>query len=156
MPRLILRLEPLQAQAAPPVIDLEAATRSNGAKNATLSRWSAAAAAAQDGCLVLDAEGRVVSLSAQAAELLGCSDRGIIGRPLLDVITLIDFDSGDTEPPYADRVAPLAVLVGGAAVHSLMRLRHPDDARATLDVCSVALHAPGGRVVGSLSFLAPL
>lgn len=154
--RLILRLEPLQQQPPAPVIDLDAATRTNGAKSATLTRWSAAAAAAQDGCLVLDPEGRVVSLSARAAELLDCSDGGAIGRPLLDVVTLIDFDSGETDPPYVDRIPPLAVLSGGSAVHSLIRIRHADDARTTLDVCSVALHDVVGVVVGSISFLSLL
>src|SRR5579884_3807978 len=117
VPSLILRLEPLAPESphrvpsdllgdvssdfpASPVIDLAAAddaaaeaapAAGSDPADPTLRRWSAAAAAAQDGCLVLDPQGQVVSLSATAAELLDCSDNGVIGRRLIDVTTLIDF-----------------------------------------------------------------
>jgi PAS domain-containing protein len=170
VPRLILRLEPLPG--AHPVIDLnaarspngvaapstiEAATApSNGKPDTSMARWSAAAAAAPDGCLVIDPAGRIVSLSAAAADLLDAGGAGSVGRPLLDVVSLIDFDSGDRAPDYARRIPPLAVLSGHGAVHSLLRVRHADDARVTLDVCSVPLHDTHGAIIGSLSFLAPL
>lgn len=163
VPRLILRLERLQPEPAQALADGARANHRMGSvvdlaghlpnTETTLGRWSATAAAAQDGCLVLDPQGHVVSLSATAAELLDCSDAGVIGRRLADVTELVDFDLGEPDPSYADRVPPLAALRSDSIVRSLMRVRHRDDSRVTLDVCGMPLHDAGGRVVGSLSFL---
>lgn len=169
MSSLILRLERLAPDDAPmtdptfaedasppmssrPLVDLA----SGGSTETALGRWSAAAAAAQDGCLVLDPDGQIVSLSATAAELLDCSDGGVIGRRLIDVATLIDFDTGELSPDYAERVPPLAALNTGNIARSLIRVRHRDDSPVTLDVCGVPLHDAAGRIVGSLSFVNPL
>jgi PAS domain-containing protein len=181
VPRLILRLERLQPEAAPPdstepakpappsdsstvpapdvapnglaagpVVDLSGAGPN---ADTTLGRWSAAVAAAQDGCLVVDPQGQVVSLSATAADLLDCSDAGVIGRRFEDVTELIDFESGETTAEYAHRIPPLAALTTGGTVRTLIRVRHRDDSVVTLDVCGMPLHDAAGRVVGSLSFL---
>jgi len=148
---LVLRLEPLQP--APVILDLE---RVPADVDTALGRWGSAVAAAQDGCLVLDAAGQVVSLSATAAELLGCSDSGVIGRRLVDVTTLIDFESGAADPEYVERTPPIAVLADGGVRRSLIRVRRRDQAPATLDICGMALHDGAGEIVGSLSWLAPL
>jgi PAS domain-containing protein len=150
VPSLILRLEPLQPP--PVVVDVDEPADSS----TPLGRWSAAVAAAQDACLVLDPDGRVVSLSATAAELLDCSDDGVIGRRFADIAALIDFETGETDPDYVSRIPPLAVLSGGGMGRSLIRVRHSDDAPVTLDVCAMALHDAAGRVVGSLSWFATL
>ena len=164
MSELILRLERLErtGRTLPPdgrardVVDLGNANRAAVAST-PLARWIAAVAAAHDACVVLDRDGQVLSMSAAAAELFGCSDIGVIGRPLLDVVEVVDFDSGGANPDYAARVAPLAVLANGSGLmRSLMRVRRRDAVRATLDVSSAPIHDGGRWTVGSVSFLAPV
>lgn len=158
MPSLILRLEQLPEDvtgAAPgsplrAVVDLD----DSDAPATPLARWSAASAAAHDPCLVLDRDGAIVSISASAAELLGCSDGGVIGRPLLEVIDVVDFETGSPNPDYATRITPLAVLEGQGLSRSVLRVRHPDDALVTVDTASTPVHDATGSVVGSVSFLA--
>ncbi|HEU5034992.1 MAG TPA: PAS domain-containing protein [Mycobacteriales bacterium] len=122
-----------------------------------LARWSAAVAAAHDPCLVVDPEGQVLSISTSAADLLGCSAAGVIGRRLLDVVDLVDFETGALEPDYAERIAPLAVLGnGGGLMRSLLRVRRPTGERRTIDASSAPLHDVHRNVIGSMSFLAPV
>lgn len=157
MPKLILRLEPLgRADATPSrhVVDLGDHGRVPAAST-PLARWSASVAAAHDPCMVVDPQGQVLSVSASAAELLGCSDAGVIGRRLLDVLDLVDFDTGALDPDYASRIAPLAVLANGhGLMRSLLRVRHPDGTRVTVDASSAPLHDVHSTVIGSLTFLA--
>ena len=120
-----------------------------------LARWIAAVGDAHDACMVLDCDGKVLSMSVAAADLLGCGDFGVIGRALLDVVEVVDFDSGGAGPDYAARVAPLAVLSAGSGLmRSLLRVRRRDAARVTLDASSAPIHGGSGRTVGSLTFLA--
>ncbi|MBV9291436.1 MAG: PAS domain-containing protein [Frankiales bacterium] len=158
MPKLILRLEPLASNdAAVPsrhVVDLGENGRAP-ASSTPLARWSASVAAAHDPCLVIDAQGQVLSLSVSAADLLGCSDGGVIGRRLLDVVELVDFDSGHPRPDYANRIAPLAVLhQSNGLMRSLLRVRRRDGSQLTIDTSSAPLHDVRGEIIGSLSFLA--
>src|SRR3954462_5841663 len=87
VPKLIMRLERLPGADNGPgarhVVDLGENGRAPAAST-PLARWSASVAAAHDPCVVVDVQGRVLSLSASAAELLGCSDAGVIGRSLTD------------------------------------------------------------------------
>jgi PAS domain-containing protein len=110
----------------------------------------------EDACLVLDPDGAVMSISAAAAELLGCGDSGVVGRPLLDVIDVVDLETGAPNPDYADRITPLAVLTGRGLMRSLMRIRHPDDALVTVDTASAPVHDESGETLGSISFLASM
>jgi PAS domain S-box-containing protein len=162
--KLILRLERLPgaardgesplAPSARHVVDLGDHGRSPVAST-PLARWSAAVAAAHDPCLVLDLEGQVLSLSVSGAELLGCSDAAVIGRPLLDVLHLVDFDTGALDPDYAARIAPLAVLQSGSGLmRSLLRVRTREGDRLTVDASSAPLHDVRGETIGSLTFLA--
>lgn len=161
MPKLILRLQPLDgslADSAPlrHVVDLGDHGRAPAAST-PLARWSASVAAAHDPAVVVDSDGQVISLSASAAELLGCSDAGVIGRPLLDVIDLVDFETGGLKPDYASRIAPLAVLTNSdGLMRSLLRVRHRDGSRLTIDASAAPLHDVRGEIIGSISFLAPV
>jgi len=122
-----------------------------------LARWSASVAAAHEPCLVLDAHGRVLSLSVSGASLLGCSDVGVIGRPLLSVVDVVDFETGASGPDYAVRVAPLAVLVEGTGLmRSLLRVRLDDGSVRTVDAAAAPIHDVHGSLVGSVTFLASL
>ena len=163
MTKMILRLERLPSPGAddaapePParhVVDLGDRGRAPSAST-PLAHWSAAVAAAHDPCIVLDPQGQILSLSATAAELLGCSEGGVIGRRLLDVMHVVDFDTGALGPDYAARIAPLAVLhAGSGLMRSLLRVRAPDGDRVTVDASSAPIHDARGATVGSLTFLA--
>lgn len=158
MSKLIMRLERLPGADAPAgprhVVDLGDHVRAPAAST-PLARWSASVAAAHDPCVVVDDQGQVLSLSASAAELLGCSDAGVIGRPLVDVVDLVDFETGASRPDYASRVAPIAVLANGnGLMRSLLRVRHRDGSKVTIDASSAPLHDVRGDIIGSLTFLA--
>lgn len=162
--KLILRLERLKAAETaeePPaparhIVDLGEHVR-QPATTSTLARWIATVAAAHDACVVLDADGKVASISAPAAELLGCGDTAVVGRQLLEVIELVDFDTGGARPDYAPRIAPVAVLGNGSGlVRSLIRLRRADGGRLTIDASAAPIHDARGETVGSFTFLAPV
>ena len=160
MTKLILRLERLQDADAPAatrhVVDLGDHTRAPAAST-PLARWIATVAAAHDPCLVLDADGQVLSVSSGAADLLGCSDAGVIGRRLLDVIDLVDFETGHSAPDYATRIAPLAVLAPSSGLmRSLLRVRQGDGPPLTVDASAAPIHDARGETVGSFTFLAPV
>lgn len=121
-----------------------------------LTRWSAAVAASHDPCFVLDSNGILISISVAAAELLGCGDSAVIGRHLLDVITLVDLDTGSADPDYATRITALAVLESPGLSRSLIRVRHEDNALVTLDMSSAPVHDVTGYTLGSVTFLAPI
>jgi PAS domain S-box-containing protein len=171
VPSLILRLESLDDSVEPDVdpddVGSDAAADPalpgqvdirDGAEGAAmphpLARWQAAVESAGDACLVLDARGSVVSASPAAVQALGCSDRPVRGRRLLDVIDVVDLDSGASHPDYAVRITPLATLGGRGLMRSLMRLRHPDGTLVTLDSTSAPLHDDDGETIGSVSFFA--
>ena len=164
MPKLVLRLHALPAgtlaDSATPrhVVDLGDRDRQPAAPTpTTLARWSRVTATSHDPCLLVDDHGRVVSMSPSAARLLGCDTEGVIGRHLLALIDLLDFDTGASAPDYAHRVAPLAVLQEGAGlVRSLMRVRHAAGQVHTLDAAAAPLHDADGQLVGSLTLFAQL
>ena len=164
MPKLLLRLHALPKgtlgdSAAPRhVVDLGDHPRAAaGLTPTTLARWSRVTATSHDPCLLLDGEGRVVSMSPTAAQLLGCGSDGVVGRQLLPLLDLLDFDTGASTADYAQRVAPLAVLKEGAGlVRSLLRVRHADGQVRTLDAAGAPLHDADGRLVGSLTLFAAL
>jgi PAS domain-containing protein len=160
--KLIFRLEPLQAaQGSSPaparhVVDLGEHARQGGTTS-PLARWIATVAAAHDACLVLDPDAQIASISAAAAELLGCGDTAVVGRALLDVIELVDFETGGSRPDYAPRIAPVAVLAAGSGLmRSLIRLRRSDGGRLTIDASAAPIHDARGETVGSFTFLAPV
>ena len=128
--------------------------RGNGVAFTPLARWIGAVAASHDACLVLDADGHVLSMSPSASELLGTPVSGVIGRRLLEVVEIVDFDFGGAAD-YAARIAPVAVLnEGSGLMRSLMRVRLRDGSRVTLDTSSAPVHDAAGHTAGSLTFLA--
>jgi PAS domain S-box-containing protein len=143
-----------RAERVQPDIDLAGAERIS--HTISLSRWSAAVAAAHDGCFVLDASGAVVSVSVAAVELLGSGDVTIIGRHILDVITLVDLESGAANPEYAPRITPLVALESPGLARSLMRVRHQDASVVTLDTSSAPIHDVTGNLLGSMTFVSPI
>jgi PAS domain S-box-containing protein len=170
VPSLILRLESLDDDdvaadsdsdsdapvdrgnsGVPSQVDLDISTP---AASHSLAHWQAAAESSNDACLVLDARGAVVSASPAAIEALGAAGRPVRGRRLLDVIDVVDLDTGASHPDYAVRITPLATLGGRGLMRSLMRLRTPDGSLVTLDSTSAPLHDADGATIGSISFFA--
>jgi len=95
-------------------------------------------------------------MSVSAAELLGCTE-GVIGRRLLDVVEVIDFDTGRPAPDYTHRIAPVAVLnTGNGLMRSLMRIRQRDGMAVTVDAAAAPIHDATGTTVGSFTFFAPV
>jgi PAS domain S-box-containing protein len=136
------------------VVDLAASERLGSAT--PLSRWSAAVAAAHDGCFVLDRNGVVISISVAAVELLGCGDMAVIGRHILEVINLVDLETGAPNPDYARRITPLVVLDGPGLGRSLIRVRHGDGTSVSLETASAPIHDVSAHLLGSVTFLAPI
>jgi PAS domain-containing protein len=167
--KLVLRLERLSdaaatgsaASALDPaggrprhVVDLGDHARAPAAST-PLARWIATVAAAHDPCLVLDPDAQVLSMSVSAAELLGCTE-GVIGRRLLDVLDVVDFETGRSAPDYAPRIAPMAVLTTGTGMmRSLLRIRQRDSV-VTVDASAAPIHDAAGTTVGSFTFFAPV
>lgn len=160
--QIVLRLAPLHAAPEAPQLDGAAVThtvplagdlpRLAGAPG-PLARWSTAVAGAHDPCLVVDPEGLLVSLSVPAADLLGCTGAGVIGRSLLDVVRLVDFETGDPFPEYSRRIPSLGVLASRGLMRGLMRVHHPDGRRLTLDAVAAPIHDAGSAVIGSVTYL---
>jgi PAS domain-containing protein len=123
-----------------------------------LAAWVSVASASPDACLVLDDRGRVAGCSRPAAELLGEGPEQMRGRSLVgDVIDVVDFSAqagpGDH---YALRIPPLLALASEMPARGLLRVRHGDGRHVTLDAVSAPVHEPGGRLAGSVSFLAAI
>ncbi|MDX6286091.1 MAG: hypothetical protein QOG53_1576 [Frankiales bacterium] len=88
--------------------------------------------------------------------MLGDSMHRMRGRVLVgDVIEVVDFSAqagpGDA---YAFRIPPLLALASEMPSRGLLRVRHGDGRRITIDAVSAPLHGPNGHVAGSVSFLA--
>jgi PAS domain S-box-containing protein len=122
----------------------------------SLSRWSAAVAAAHDGCFVLDVGGAFISVSVAGVELLGSGDSTIIGRHILDVVKLVDLETGAANPEYAPRITPLVALENPGLARSLMRVRHDGATVVTLDASSAPIHDAAGDLLGSMTFISPI
>jgi hypothetical protein len=123
-----------------------------------LAAWVGVASGSPDACLVLDDRGRVAGCSMPAAELLGEGSEQMRGRSLVgDVLDVVDFSAqagpGDH---YALRIPPLLALASEMPARGLLRVRHNNGRHVTLDAVSAPLHAPGGRLAGSVSFLAAI
>ena len=123
-----------------------------------LAAWVAVTSGSPDACLILDDRGRVAGCSVPAAEMLGEGLDQMRGRSLVgEVIDVVDFSAqagpGDH---YALRIPPLLALASEMPARGLLRVRHGDGRHVTIDAVSAPLHAPGGRLAGSVSFLAAI
>ncbi|MER7459025.1 hypothetical protein [Micromonospora sp. NPDC126480] len=122
-----------------------------------VGRWSATVSRADEPCLLIDAETRVVAVSASGCELLCLgAPQDVIGRPLLDGgLRLLDFTAnrGELAEPEIDKIPPLLALSSGRLARGLLRIEgaSPEDPDATVDAISTPV-LRGGAVAGSLTF----
>jgi len=158
-PRLIIplvRIEPSQpAEPVAHVGGVEAAGLTEPCGGVEV--WATVAAHSADLVLVLDATGRVLALSAAAAELIGAvGPHEAPGRHLLDVLDLVDFNPtpGDASM-YADRIPPLLAIASNALSRGLLRVR-TGERTITVDAVAAPVHDVSGVLVGAVAFLARL
>lgn len=114
-----------------------------------IAAWSQRVTEAQETCLVLNERGRVVAMSAGTAMSLNLDPAASMGRPLLDLVTLVDFSQ--TGVPVEDpdvQLPPLKALRTGTLARGLVRLRLAHGLLVTYDVVGVPL--AGGQ--GALGF----
>jgi PAS domain-containing protein len=119
--------------------------------------WARLAGRSADLVVVLDVSGRVLAVSPSAAELVGDPDSAAaVGRHLLDVLDLVDFNPmpGDASM-YADRIPPLLALASNALSRGLLRIR-TGGRTETLDAIAAPVHDSSGALVGTVAFLARL
>jgi hypothetical protein len=127
----------------------------------SVRHWAEAVARAGEPCVVLDADGVIVSISPSCLALLGGHAGGPepqdgeswIGRGLLDVLHLVDLtaDGAQLAAWESERVPPLLALSSGSLARGVMRIRLGNGTR-TLDAVSTPLR-DDSTIAGSLTFL---
>ncbi|MFI7025811.1 PAS domain-containing protein [Micromonospora sp. NPDC049900] len=126
-----------------------------------LGRWAATVSSADEPCLLIDAETRVVAVSAAGCDLLGLgTPEDVMGLPLLDGgLRLLDFTAyrGELAEPDIDKIPPLLALASGRMARGLLRIMATTEgiSDATVDAISTPVLADGA-VAGSLTFFSGL
>ncbi|MEU6022713.1 hypothetical protein ACGFIK_10920 [Micromonospora sp. NPDC048871] len=121
-----------------------------------IGRWSATVSSADEPCLLIDAQTRVVAVSAAGCDLLCLgAPEDLIGLPLLDGgLRLLDFTAnrGELTEPEIDKIPPLLALTSGRLARGLLRIEYAaGGSDATVDAVSTPVLA-AGAVAGSLTF----
>jgi hypothetical protein len=118
-------------------------------------RWTSAVAAAPEPCLVINAEGTILAVSAACSEMLGLGKPvEAVGRQLAGALRLIDFtaNAATLEDAEAEKIPPLLAVRSERLARGLMRVVPiPGDAPLTVDAIATPL-LDGERVAGSLTF----
>ncbi|PZG01339.1 hypothetical protein [Micromonospora deserti] len=115
-------------------------------------QWSCTVSRADEPCLLIDADTRVVAVSASGCELLCLgAPEDVIGLPLLDGgLRLLDFTANRGELTEPDKIPPLLALSSGRLARGLLRVQGAS-ADATVDAISTPV-LTDGAVAGSLTF----
>lgn len=126
-------------------------------ETASLDRWAATVARAEEPCMVVDRMGVIVATSRHACELLGFDDPGrAVGRSLhAGVLQLLDFTAAGEALAEGDmdRIPPLLATTSGRLARLLLRVHRPGAEPVTVDSVATPLRE-GDLVVGSLTFFA--
>ena len=115
----------------------------------SVGEWAKRITEAQETCVLVDERGHVVALSRGCALLLDHGTSDAIGRPLRELVSIVDFSATGVpvdEPEV--HLPPLKALRSAAMARGLVRLRLAADVAVTYDVVGVPL--AGG--VGALGF----
>jgi hypothetical protein len=116
-----------------------------------IAAWADRVSEAQETALLLNERGRVVAISTGAALALNLDVSSCIGKPLLDLVVVVDFSA--TGVPVDDpdvQLPPLKALRSLTMARGLVRLRLGRGVLTTYDCVGVPL--AGG--VGALAFFA--
>jgi hypothetical protein len=120
-------------------------------------RWSSTVSHADEPCLLIDAETRVVAVSASGCELLCLgTPEDVVGLPLLGGgLRLLDFTANPREltEQERDKIPPLLALSSERLARGLLRVQgaSADTPDATVDAISTPV-LTDGSVAGSLTF----
>ncbi|HUR51016.1 MAG TPA: hypothetical protein VMZ11_02720 [Mycobacteriales bacterium] len=119
--------------------------------SAGVAAWALRVNEAQETALLLNDRGRVIAISTGAALVLGLDPTGCLGRPLLELIVLVDFSASGlpVEDPEV-QLPPLKALRSRSMARGLVRLRLGAGVLVTYDCVGVPL--AGGD--GALAFFA--
>ena len=123
--------------------------------DSSVDLWEYTVRYAQEACLVLDGSATVVAASPGCGELLSITPTDSVGRRLVDVLHLLDFNAvaGKLPERDVDKIPPLLAMTTKGLARGLIRFNGADGAVDTVDAISVPLR-DGPRVVGSLTFFA--
>ena len=116
-----------------------------------VAAWAERVTEAQETALLLNERGRVVAISTGAALALNLDPTTCIGKPLLDLVVVVDFTA--TGVPVEDpdvQLPPLKALRSRTMARGLVRLRLGRGVLVTYDCVGVPL--AGGD--GALAFFA--
>jgi hypothetical protein len=122
-----------------------------------LDRWAFVVARAEEPCVVISHNGVVVAASAASADVFSVRPSDAVGRLLVDgVLQLFDFNTVSGELPEweVDKIPPLLAIRSGVLARGLLRVS-TNGVPQTVDAISTPLRDLG-RVVGSLTFFAPV
>jgi len=134
-----------------PLTHLHPRQSADDALEGGVAAWTRRVSEAQETCLVLNERGRVVALSTGCALSLNLDPTTCIGKPLLDLVVLVDFSQ--TGVPVDDpdvQLPPLKALRSGSLARGLIRLRLGRGVLVTYDVVGVPL-AGGAGALGFFS-----
>ena len=116
-----------------------------------IASWAQRITEAQETALLLNDRGRVVAISTGAALALDLDVTTCLGRPLLELVVVVDFS--ETGVPIEDpdvQLPPLKALRSQTMARGLVRLRLKGGVLVTYDCVGVPL--AGGA--GALAFFA--
>jgi PAS domain-containing protein len=119
----------------------------------TFEAWRIAVSSATTAALLLDVDEMVHAISPAAAELLATRVTRALGRPVLELITLVDFHSGAPTQEYARRIPPLVTIESELLSRGLFRVRG-HDGLVTVDAVSAPVYDSNDYLAGSITFLA--
>jgi PAS domain-containing protein len=112
-----------------------------------VAAWATQVRASREAAVLVDATGRVVALSDEAARQWGVGADAAVGVRLLDLLTVVDFTEGAVALADAEmHVPPLRALFSGRMARGLVRVRTGAGALATYDVVGVPLESGVGAV----------
>ena len=155
MPRLDISLASVDlVVGAPPALRVIHPGESSSAGGA--AGWASVVAAAEEPCLLLDADGLIQAVSPAFLTLFGLGSAGsVLGRGLLDdLLDLVDFSARGAGLTAAEleRIPPVQSLRSGGLARGLVRVRVGGAVR-TVDAVTTPLRV-GDQVGGSLTFFA--
>jgi hypothetical protein len=121
--------------------------------DSSLDLWEYTVRHAHEACLVLDVNANVVAASAGCDELFSVDPADAVGRRLVDVLRLLDFNAvaGKLPEREVDKIPPMVAISTASLARALLRISGADGSADTVDAVSVPLR-DGDRVVGSLTF----
>lgn len=130
-----------------PLRELRPRQAGDDALTGSVLEWAQRVTQAQETCLLLNDRGRVVALSTGCALSLNLDAQTALGKPLLDLVALVDFSATGVPVDDADvQLPPLKALRNNSLARGLVRLRLGRGVLVTYDVVGVPLAGGAGAL----------